>query len=271
VGMTLPPDAREALVYRQGRGNLVARNLPLIFGYGLIGGGTVAFTAVMILDFQRDPSTPLAYFLLPVIVWGAFLEALLVSGAELSRSRFVVWANAFAPPFRRSRLFAPRLAAVIPFETAQRVVPGIRVVAGKERTYSVSVELRGGERLLVRESDVGTTGIRALLSAWSEWNNRLEAPSVVASAPSTPPLWVGREWREELAIGLGLLAILVVAALLIALAGNNNIAGRVAFAALFVSGFAFAVGWILSARSRMRRIIKMREDRPRLESNGQRR
>ena len=83
MGMTLPPDAREALVYRQGRGNLVARNLPLIFGYGLIGGGTVAFTAVMILDFQRDPSTPLAYFLLPVIVWGAFLEALLVSGAEL--------------------------------------------------------------------------------------------------------------------------------------------------------------------------------------------
>src|SRR5438128_2074341 len=113
-------------------------------GYGLIGGETVAFTVVMLLDFPRDPFTPLAYFLLPAI-------------------------------------------------------------------------------------------------------------------------WIGGEWREVLAIGLGLLAILVVAALLIALAGNN-IAGRVAFAALFVSGFAFAVGWILSARSRMRRIIKMREDGPKLDS-----
>src|SRR5437667_11375481 len=189
----------------------------------------------MILDFQRDPSTPLAYFLLPVNVWGAFLEALLVSGAELSRSRFVVWANAFAPPFRRSRLFAPRLAAVIPFETAQRVVPGIRVVAGKERTYSVSVELRGGERLLVRESDVGTTGIRALLSAWSEWNNRLPAPSVVASAPSTPPRWVVQAWRGGVAIGLGLLAILVVAVLVIAVQGKTHSAGHVAFAAYLFS------------------------------------
>lgn len=243
----------------------MARNLPLMVGYGLIGGETVAFTVVMLLDFQRDPFTPLAYFLLPAIVWGALLEALLVSGAELSRSRFVVWANAFAPPFRRSRLFAPRLPAVMPFETAQSVVPGIRVVDRKERIYSVSVELRGGDRLIVRESDVGSTGVRALLSAWSEWTKRLQAPSAVASAPQTPPLWIGREWREELAIGLGLLAILVVAALLIALAGNN-IAGRVAFAALFVSGFAFAVGWILSARSRMRRIIKMREDGPKLDS-----
>ncbi|HYT17835.1 MAG TPA: hypothetical protein VEO18_06255 [Thermoplasmata archaeon] len=252
-------------MYTQKTGNLVARNIPRFVGFGGMAGAAVLAIVVMIPEFQRDPSTPPAYYLLPVIIWGAFLEALLVSGAELSRSRFIVWTDAFAPPFRRARAGAPRLPSVVRFGTVERVVPGTRLVERREQVSGISVEIQGGERVLVRESDVGTEGVEALFRAWSEWKKSEPGVSPLGSATRTPS-WVEREWREEAAIGFGLIAILLLAALLIVLAGNSNTAGRVAFAALFVSGFAFAVGWILSARSRKRRIIKMREDRPRPES-----
>src|SRR5712691_732203 len=255
-----PPEHPDRALFRQKRNKVIARNIPRFIGFGLVLGGTVALTVVMIRDFQRDPLTPLPYYLLPVIAWGVLLESLLVAGSEFSRSKFIVWREAFSPPFRRSRLLGPRLPAVVQFASVVRVVPGTRVIGEKEHVYSLSIEVIGEERLLVRETDVGTEGVESFLRAFSEWkhNELKEAPS---ESVAGTPLWVGREWKEEAAIGLGLLVILVTVAILVLLAGNSDDAARLAFLALFVLSSAFAVGWIVSARSRNRRITEMFEGR----------
>jgi len=218
---------------------------------GMIVFGVVGATAVILETLRSDRSAPRGYYLVPVIVWAVFLEVLLIGGWQLSRSRFVVWSNAFSPPFLRPRTFGPRLPPVISFEDVEGMVPGTSLVNGREHVYAVSVELRDGERLIVGEGDVGTRGVEVLLAEWSASNSGSRS-RLTQSTGHAPP-WVGREWRVEAVIGLLLLAILLSEAILVFSIANPDAVGATAITGVVALGSAFAIGLVVSARSRKRR------------------
>jgi len=131
------------------------------------------------------------------------------------------------------------------------MVPGTSLVNGREHVYSVSVELRDGERLVVREGDVGTRGVEVLLAEWSA-SNRGSRRKLTQGIGHAPP-WVGREWRVEAVIGLLLLAILLLEALLVFSTANPDAVGATAITGVVALGSAFAIGLVVSARPRKRR------------------
>lgn len=246
----------EATLYQQDRRSLLTKNLPRSIGFSLVVVGAVGATAFMLWDLQNDPSTPRLYYLLLFAVWCAFLEALLIAGPSLSRSRFAVWKDAFAPPFRQTQVFARKLPALILFDAVRRMVPATQTVQGREQLYGASVELVSGERLFVLEGDVGGLGVRTLLDAWSAWNSGPSRGGRSVDSSKVPP-WIGREWREEAAIGVLLLVFLVLIAVVLFAAGNPASVAGIAYVSLAVLGSVFAVGWIAAARSRARKIARM--------------
>ena len=218
--------------------------------------GVVGATAVILDDLRSDPSAPRGYYLVPAMVWAIFLEILLIGGWQLSQSRFVVWSNGFSPPFLRPRTFGPRLPPLIPFDDVEDMVPGTSSVKGQERVHGVAVDLRDGERLMVRQGDVGAAGVEMLLTAWSASDKgstkRESRPKLTQSTGLAPP-WIGREWRTEAVIGLLLLTIVLLEALVAFSTANSDVVGTTAIIGVAALGSAFAIGWVVSARSRKRR------------------
>jgi len=244
---------RSEVVFVQDSAHYWSRVVPRLVSFGMIVVGVVGATVFILQDLQSNPLAPRAYFLLPVIVWAILLEVLLVVGWQLTRSRFVVWSNAFAPPFRRPRFLAPKLPPLIPFQEVEEMVPGFSTASGQEHVYAVSVVLKSGERLDVRAGDVGTAGVEALLRAWSAPVAQAQSDLKPGNGRRTPP-WVGREWRTQAVIGVLLISILLLEALLVFSASTPAAAGAVAFIGVVVLGSAFAVWTIVSARSRKRQV-----------------
>lgn len=145
---------------------------------------------------------PTSHWMAPVFtVLLAFVGLLGISviGRGMFRSRFVVFEDAFAPSYSRPSAFARRLPSIVPFYEVTDVVAA-PWDTDPSKIYTAAFELRSGDRIKVRDNDVGQEGVVALLDSWDEWRRHNEPPP---PRPG-PPRWIVQERRAEFLKGLGL-------------------------------------------------------------------
>ncbi len=158
-----------------------------------------------------NPAAPWLLRILPVILGAIVIQVFSWQDPELFRSPFTLYENGFCPPCSRVSILSSRLPSFIPFSEILhvKIKPWD---TNPDKVWKASIELRSGERLSIDDSDIGQSGMSALVKALEAAQERLLASPGQIRPPSYP-YWIRREWRRDtlrtLAFTATLLTVLV--------------------------------------------------------------
>jgi len=239
---------RGTLMYEQDRPSYLKKRAADLALYGIIFVAAVGAVALMIPWLASNPSLPLSYWLLPIIVIMIVFQVILWAGPDFSSRRFAVYDDGFSPPYRSMTFSPSRFGPFVKYADVKDIRASTYTRQGVQGVYSVSIELNDGRRIVFRTQDVGADGVASLLRVWGD-NARTKRSSSAGGEPGPRPKGANTDMRRTAIGSVALILTMVLVLGLVFLSGLSISLASLEVVGLAVLSVVFAIALLLRSKT----------------------